>query len=510
VAIAGSLETEVVAGRLTRDAALGRMRDVVNAIRYDGGLGYLTILDSTGLYIAKGDNPASVGTRSTAKDDKGRQSIDLMTDALRTADEGRISYSFAKPGQTERQPKISYVTRFRPWDAFIQTGAYYDDIDAAFRSSLVTLGEIGGVVLLVGILGSWLVTRDITRSLSVVEQALERLVGGDLTSDIPGLGRRDEVGGIARAMLVFRGNARQTLELQADVDKAREAKDRRQAAMDRDTHDFGGSIAGVMASLGTSAEAMRTTASTMSATARQTRTSAARTAEAATASSRNLGAVSTGTEQMSASIAEISRQTARGTNAVRGAVHCAGATDTKVAGLAQAADRIGDVVRLISSIAGQTNLLALNATIEAARAGDAGKGFAVVANEVKALAAQTARATTDIGTQIAAIGAATAEAVDAVRDVVRAIGQVDEVTVAIAAAVEHQASATRDIATSIQTVTVTTDETVRSMNEVCTVSEATEAAGRDVLAGADDVARTAATLKIEVDQFLSATARAAA
>src|SRR5580658_1516107 len=502
VAVAGSLEAEVVAGRSTRSAALTRMREIVNPLRYDGGVGYVFIMDEAGRYLAKGDNPALVGTLSNSKDENGRLTIDLVKDALRTGTEGTISYLYSKPGETLRQRKIAYVERFQPWDAIFMAGAYYDDIDAAFRASLATLADIAGAAVLALVLGAWLITSDITGALRRLETSIARLMAGDLGTDIPGIQRRDEIGSIARALLVFRGNARQARELEAAADTARRAKDVRQAAMDRHSQDFARSIAGVMTSLGGSAEAMRVIAGQMSSAAQRTRSSAALTAESARGSSRDLGTVWEGTVQLSASIAEIGRQTGHGTRAVREAVRHAQSTDVKMAGLARAANGIGEVVRLIGAIASQTNLLALNATIEAARAGAAGKGFAVVATEVKALAAQTTRATKDIGTQIAAIGTATAEAVEAVRLVVRAIGQVDEVTIAIAAAIEQQTGATQEIGRSVETVTAATEDAVRAMNEMCSVSESAEAAGRDALAGADDVVGTAATLKGEVEQFL--------
>ena len=209
---------------------------------------------------------------------------------------------------------------------------------------------------------------------------------------------------------------------------------------------------------------------------------------------------------MSSSINEISQQVARATRAAGEAVERADVTDAKVGGMAAAADRVGDVVKLITDIAGRTNLLALNATIEAARAGEAGKGFAVVAGEVKALATQTAKATEEIAAQIDAIRAATGEAVTAVRDVSASIGEVNEVATAIAAAVEQQAAATREIAASVQTVTTATQEATQAMQEVSSISESTDAASGMVLAGADEVGRDADTMRGEVTQFLQAMA----
>jgi methyl-accepting chemotaxis protein len=225
-------------------------------------------------------------------------------------------------------------------------------------------------------------------------------------------------------------------------------------------------------------------------------------------SATNLGAVSAAAEQMSSSINEISQQVGRVTQAANEAVDRASVTDAKMGGMATAADRVGDVVKLITDIAGRTNLLALNATIEAARAGDAGKGFAVVAGEVKALATQTAKATNEIATQIAAIRTSTNDAVAAVRDVSHAIGAVNEVATAIAAAVEQQAAATREIAASVQAVSVATGDATRAIQDVSAISQHTDAASAEVLDGAGQVGRDADTLRGEVMQFLKAMAGA--
>ena len=180
---------------------------------------------------------------------------------------------------------------------------------------------------------------------------MRRLAGGDLAAEIPAADRKDEVGQMAQAMLVFKANAQEARDLQAAADKEHALKARRQAAMDRYTQDFGTSAAGVMASLARSAEAMRATAAEMSDAAHRTRDSAARAAEGATTSATNLGAVSAAAEQMSSSINEISQQVGRATQAVSEAVERANVTDAKVGGMAAAADRVGDVVKLITDIA---------------------------------------------------------------------------------------------------------------------------------------------------------------
>jgi methyl-accepting chemotaxis protein len=303
---------------------------------------------------------------------------------------------------------------------------------------------------------------------------------------------------------VFRLQAIENAELSAERERARAARDRRQQAMDRQLDDFGASIAGVMQSFGAAASEMRTVAAEVSGGASQTRSSTSGTVQRADASARELNEVAASAGDLAESINAISVKIVTVTDLVQAAVRHASATDSKVAGLSQAADQIGEIVRLITDIASRTNLLALNATIEAARAGEAGRGFAVVAGEVKALAAQTAKATEQIGGQIIRIRGATQEAVRAVRAVSDAISEAAGVVTAIATSVEEQSSATHAITTHVQSVNAGTTEATGAMRQVLTIAESTDSSSAKLAATADRLGQTAETMRSEVTEFLAA------
>jgi methyl-accepting chemotaxis protein len=363
---------------------------------------------------------------------------------------------------------------------------------------------LSAAATIIGIVLAFLIARTITRPVNVMTAAMTKLASGDTGSEVPGRDNTDEIGEMARAVEVFRRQAMENGHLAQLQEQERAAKERRQKSMDLHTQEFGSSVSGVMESFMAASATMRQAAADVTEGARQTRASTSSTVEGALASSRDLNSVAAASEEMAVSIEEITRQMADVIASVQVAVGRATETDAKVAGLSLAADRIGEVVRLITDIAGQTNLLALNATIEAARAGDAGKGFAVVAGEVKVLAAQTAHATEQIGGQIVAIRAATGEAVAAVREVAAAIGQVDTVAAAIAASVQEQASATREITSSVQLVTVNTSSAAEALHQVLAIVEQTDASSRAAFEASAEVGRTAETLRSEVTNFLAA------
>ena len=379
--------------------------------------------------------------------------------------------------------------------------------DRASQNSADTLTRqllLSGAATAIGIALALLIARSIIRPVKGMTAAMTELAAGDTDCDIPGRDSGDQFGAMARALDVFRLQAIENSKLAADQERERLAKDRRQEAMDAHTQEFGSSIAGVMQSFMAASAAMRQSASEVARGAQQTRASTTTTVEGANASSANLEAVAAASVEMASSIREISQQVSHVTVSVQAAVDRSAETTCKVGDLSAAADRIGDVVRIITAIAGQTNLLALNATIEAARAGNAGKGFAVVAGEVKALAAQTARATREISTQILAIRAATGDAVTAVKEVGAAISQVESVASAIAAAVEEQAAATRQITDSVLLVTASTAAAAHAMGEVASIAEATDVSSAAALTAAEEVGCTAETLSSEVRDFLTA------
>lgn len=267
--------------------------------------------------------------------------------------------------------------------------------------------------------------------------------------------------------------------------------------------DFQAEVGSVVQAVAQSAEQMRQGVETMGRAADTGGREADAVAEVSARAGHDVQAVAASAEELAASVAEITRQVSDGAEVARAAAEEARATDATVQGLVQAAARIGDVVRLISDIAGQTNLLALNATIEAARAGEAGKGFAVVASEVKSLASQTARATEDIATQINAIRTTTEDAATALRNIGATIERMNEVTTAIAGAVEEQGAATREIARSASQVAEGTGAVVRRIGDVQRAAGATGSAANGMRQASEALTQQANTLRGKADQFLA-------
>ena len=377
-------------------------------------------------------------------------------------------------------------------------------LDDAWWHQIVQSIETAAAVAVVTLAAVLLSLRLLTRPLQALTVAMGRLAAGDTTTPVAATGRHDEIGEMARAVDVFKQNKIKADKLTAEQAAAREARSRRQDAMERDTEAFATSVSAVMTRLSDAAEDMRRAAEALTQASATVHQAATDTSDGAEHSSQDLATTAEAVEELTSSFTEITSQVARAADMSRQAVRQADASQTTIRGLADATARIGDVVKLINNIAAQTNLLALNATIEAARAGDAGKGFAVVAGEVKELAAQTARATAEIGSQIDAMRGVTEATIAAMTEISGMIGHMDDASSTVAAAVEEQSVTTQGIAARVKAVAGATVQSAQAMGQVVLVAGQAGTASQDVLAGVAGIGREAAVLRNEVEQFLLA------
>jgi methyl-accepting chemotaxis protein len=387
-------------------------------------------------------------------------------------------------------------------------------VDArAADESMKFLAMVQWVLLALGVglgaLIAFLTARSVARPVRGMTESMERLAAGDTSVAIPGVGRADEIGGMAGAVQVFKDNMIEAERLRAEqAETERRMVEQRKADMRRLADEFQEAVGHIVETVSSASTELEAAAGTLTATAETTQRLSTTVAAASEEASANVQSVASATEELTSSVSEIGRQVMESSSIAKEAVTQAQKTDGRINELSHAANRIGDVVKLITAIAEQTNLLALNATIEAARAGDAGRGFAVVAQEVKALAAQTAKATDEISAQIAGMQAATADSVAAIKEIGTTIGRISEIATTIASAVEEQGAATQEISRNVQQAAAGTGEVATHITDVSRGAGETGSASSQVLASAQSLSKESNNLKREVDNFLS-TVRAA-
>src|SRR5260370_1305218 len=365
---------------------------------------------------------------------------------------------------------------------------------AKLRQSL--LWTIVAATLCIGLLAIYFGQR-IANSIARMTHAMQKLASGDFGVVLPGLGRSDEGGDMAQAVETFKIKAKTRAENEAAAKVQQELSvvAARKADMHKLADQFEGAVGRIIDTVSAASTELEIAASTLTATAERSQQLTNVVAAASEDATANVQSVASATEQMSSSVNEISRQVQDSARIASEAVEQAQMTNNRVSELSKAASRIGDVVKLINTIAGQTNLLALNATIEAARAGVAGRGFAVVASEVKALSTQTAKATEEIADQIQAIRDATGETAGAIRESGATIGHIARIAATIAAAVEEQGASTNEMSRSVHQAAEGTQGVMQNIAGVTQASGQVGTAAELVLGSAGELARQSERLK---------------
>ncbi len=504
IAVIDRYNTLIKEGRTSEAEAKAAAYDQVRAMRFDND-NYIYAYTLDGVRRAYAPAPASENKKTylETKDDNGVYFIREFIDGVKRQGTVFLTYQRVRPGGSVPVDKLSIAKGYAPWNLYVGAGVYVDDLAAAVDRATLELLGYALACLAVTLAVASILGRSISGPIRQLTGGMNRLAQGDLEVAVEGDARRDEVGDMARALAVFKSNA-----LEREQMKRREEENERRAAEDRRAgilaiaDDLERAVGTIVAQVSETAHTLRAASATMATAARESAQMAGDVGSASAMASENVNTVAAATEELSTAIREIAGQVQSASANARETAHEADAAHDRVRGMAEATQRIGEVVQMITDIASQTNLLALNATIEAARAGEMGKGFAVVAGEVKNLANQTAKATEEITGQIGSVQSETRAAVDAIAGVSQRIGAIDGMSSNLAASVEEQTAATAEISRSIQEAASGTRRVSEAIGGVTAAAARSGEAAAEVAREAEALAQRADALQAGVERVL--------
>ena len=447
--------------------------------------------------------------------DRREQTASILEDltAFETAFGAAADAIFARNASLSELDRIGPVMEEVAEEARLESVNHQNELGpraaSEVRQTEMMVLIASGLILVLSIAMGLFVSGNLSGMIRKITQAMTDLAGGDKSVDVAGADRRDEIGDMARALVVFRDQALEVDRLQAEQAQAeaRAAKERKAAMMEL-ADQFETQVGSVIRALSDAASEMQSRSHTLNTNVDSTNARAASVAAAAEQASGNVEAVASAAEELTASIREIAGQVATSASAVQASNARAEISSQQLDRLNTAVAGVDEIVQAINAVADQTNLLALNATIEAARAGEAGKGFAVVASEVKQLATQTQKLTEQIAERLSEIGSTSNDAISATRDIIGQVQEIDRTTQALASAVEEQSAATGEISANAQQAAEGARSVTSDITGIQGSVQTTSTVSDEVNTAAGVLKSNSENLRLEVERFLS-TVRAA-
>ncbi|WP_226582950.1 methyl-accepting chemotaxis protein [Acuticoccus sediminis] len=503
---AGSAKTyqdAVARGEMTQDEALTQWGQLVNNMLYSNGKEYVFATRYDGIRVAHGAKPETVGDNGLDPSNPDSARINAALIEIAKAGGGTYEYFNVPKGGTEPIKKISYALPVPGWDTFVGTGIYLARVDAQFASLqwLCIAFTVGASIIVLFV--NWLTARDLSGPARDLASRVDSLANGEMVPESEYAGRADAIGSIARSVSRLRTMVMEREELQrAQAEAEAKMKAERAAAVRRTADDLDAKVANVVDSMRGDVGKMTAQAESLRALAKEMTDDASDILSACQDGNASVQTVAAAAEELSASSSEIGEQVDAAAGRARSAVTEAEKAAETLRVLAKTSSDISEATKLINDIAEKTNLLALNATIEAARAGESGKGFTVVAQEVKALAEQTAKATSEIERHIEAMHSAATASVSTIDSIVAVIGEVSANTTAMAAALEEQGVAIREVTESIAQAARSTDAVSTNMGRVRTRAETTNDAAEVVLKTTTGIDTGSSGLKSTISEFI--------